>query len=177
LGNVRVVLWHKEDEVLWWLLATPPETGRHLVHTAEKLRDAMSSSQRITIDGFELVRLPKTGTAKSKLTWRMSESKYQGWRDSIIQTVRGRSHNSMSNMLFQLWSSPGFNGVRNQVGKLASLYREEVKRTSLKDAPRPPSRLFYLRRIPHTGISVKQLLAQHKIRKHPHVKVSDDGDA
>ncbi len=165
LGNSRSVLFLVGDQVLWWLLATPAECGHHPLHKSEKLRDAFAASARIEIDGFELVRLPKIGSDQTKLTWRMTQAKYELWRTRIIQVVRSRSFNQMHRMLYELWASPGFNGIRSQVGKLASLYRAETKRAGLKDAPKPPARLSYVRRIRHDGLTVKALLVQCKAEK------------
>ncbi len=185
IGNARLYLWHTNGTIRWWLLVTAPEKGEHAAHSIEKLKNALEKSGRIEIDGFELVRFPKKkgGTTKqkssetgakqnnstvkpkqknasseTKWTWRMNESKYQNWRDSIIDTVRKGSSNNMHQMLYQLWSSPGFAGIRSQVGKLAALYRAEVQRSSRKDAPMPPKRLPYVRRLRDDGVSVAQLL-------------------
>ncbi len=162
LGNVQSKLSYKGDLVYWWMLATPPELGSHPIHSMDKLRNALLKGQRIEIDGFELVQVPKKGTAESKLTWRMTDSMFEGFQDDIVSAVRSRSHNRMNHVLLQLWACPGFNGIRVQIGKLVRIYRAEVKRASIKDAPKPPEKLFYLRRIPHVGISVKQLLSQVK---------------
>ena len=184
LGNVQIVLWHNNGIVHWWLLATAPEEGEHHIHKAEKLRNALDRTGRFEIDGFELVRLPykenknipkkenKNIPEKAKpkadskkatcLTWRMSEQKYQDWRLSIIDTVRSRSTNNMHHLLYRLYSSPGFSGIRSQIGKLAALYLAEVKRAAIKEAPKPPKRLGYVRRLKHSGITLLQLVAQAK---------------
>lgn len=174
LGNVQIVLWHTNGMVRWWLLVTPPEAGDHHIHQAEKLRNALDRSGRIEIDGFELVHLPKkenknfpkkeklkvTSSKSTRLTWRMNEQKYQDWRISIIDTVRSRSTSKMHHLLYRLWSSPGFGGIRSQIGKLAALYLAEVKRASAKDAPIPPKRLGYVRRLKHDGVTMLQLISQ-----------------
>ena len=176
LGNVQIVLWHNDGIVRWWLLATAPEEGEHHIHKAEKLRNALDRAGRIEVDGFELVHLPKKENknipekakpmaASNKatcLTWRMSEQKYQDWRLSIIDTVRSRSTNNMHHLLYRLYSSPGFSGIRSQIGKLAALYLAEVKRAAIKEAPKPPKRLGYVRRLKHCGITLLQLVAQAK---------------
>ncbi len=157
LGNTRALLLARGDRVEWWLLATSPDAGKHPVHETDNLSDAHQPGQRIVIDGYEIVRVPKPGSSTSKLTWRMTDRKCQGLRDYIIETVRSRSHSQMHKMLYQLYSTPGFAGIRSQVGKLVALYRAEVKRSGIKDAPRPPRHLHYLRRIPHAGVSAKEL--------------------
>lgn len=162
-GNAHLVLWYRNGLVQWWLFAKPESMGRHPIHAMEDLRDALDKDQRIEIDDLELVRAPKIGTSDSKFTWRMTEQKYRDWHERIAQAVRSRSYPQMYGMLCQLWRYPGFSGVRKQIGHLVAMYKIEVKRASLKDPPQPPKRLYYLNRINHTGMSVKQLLAQSKV--------------
>lgn len=170
LGNANLVLWLNDDVIRWWLLVTPPESGDHAAHSTEKLRNALDRAGRIEIDGFELVSLPKPSgqpkngksQATERLTWRMSQRKYEDWRIAIIDAVRGASPHALHNLVYRLWSSPGFGGVRSQIGKLAALYNAEVKRVSRKDAPALPKRLSYVRRLDHCGVSLLQLVAQQK---------------
>lgn len=182
LGNANLILWLSNGVVHWWLLVSPKIEGDHAAHTIERLRDATSKAGRIEIDGFELVSLPKIISpiinAKdqpkkspkklshqyqhklTKLTRRMTEHKNQAWRDSIIESVRKSSNRSIEVLIYQLWSSPGFSGIRSQIGKLAALYRAEVKRASRKDSPSLPKKLGYVRRLKNQGITVAQLTLQ-----------------
>lgn len=184
LGNANLILFLNNGVVLWWLLVTPQIAGDHAAHSIEKLRDATSKNGRIEIDGFELLSLPKKKAPAdkdkinsegkkqpknllspsqpklTKLTWRMTDHKNQAWRDSIIEGVRKSSSRSIEVLIYQLWSSPGFSGIRSQIGKLAALYRAEVKRAARKDAPALPKRLGYVRRLSNQGITVAQLTLQ-----------------
>lgn len=164
LGNIHLVLWWNkgEEKIHWWLLATPPQDGPHPIHQTDNLKDALVTGQRITINGFELVKQPKKGTDHAKLTWRMTQKKFEDFHDRIVEAVRSRSHNRMNYVLVLLWACPGFSGIRIQTGNLVRLYRAEVKRASLKSAPQPPKKLFYLRRISHLGIPKKQFIEQMK---------------
>lgn len=162
LGNIRVFFYYRDgdDFVSWWLLAMPPAAGKHPVHSTENLRDVFDRDDRIVIFDLELVRLPKAETSKSKLTWRMTDELYQSMAEDIKDAVRSRSYPQMARVLVSLRSKPnGFNGARVQYGYSIALYNREVKRASLKNAPIPPDKLPYTRRIRHDGISVKQLLA------------------
>lgn len=96
----------------------------------------------------------------AQLTWRMTERKNQAWRDSIIDAVRKSSNRSIEVLIYQLWSSPGFSGIRSQIGKLAALYRAEVKRASRKDVPVLPKKLGYVRRLKNQGVTLAQLSLQ-----------------
>ena len=164
LGNAKLVLWRDKEVIFWFLLVTPPNSGMHAAHSLEKLQDALKHGQRITISGFELVRLPKKGAGKNgtTLTWRMEQHQYQGWRHSVIDTVRKGSSREMDELLRKLWSAPGFHGIRSQIGKLVALYRAECQRASRKDAPPPPRRLPYLRRMRNYGDLLPYLTSQHR---------------
>lgn len=173
LGNAQMLLWLNHDVIHWWLLVTPPSAGDHAAHSTEQLRNALNQANRIEIDGFELVRLPKKEQEKPSLTWRMTDHKYQGWRNSVIDTVRSRSNHSMHHLLYRLWSSPGFAGVRSQIGKISALYRSEVKRSGNKDAPLPPKRLSYVRRLKQDGITLSQMLIRISALNTPEVLVGE----
>lgn len=54
-------------------------------------------------------------------------------------------------------------GLTPQIGKIAALYRAEVNRSVIKDAPMPPKRLSYLRRLKQDGMSLAQLLNRSAI--------------
>jgi hypothetical protein len=164
LGNAGMILFQNESAISWWVMVTEPESGEHPAHDEEDLRDARNKQDRIEIDGFELVRLPKKSGDGTKFTWRMNARKYQDWRLFIIDSVRKASSNALHNMIYQLWSSPGFSGVRTQIGHLTALYRSEVKRASRKDAPLPPKRLPYVRRMKTQGITLTQLVWEAKAK-------------
>lgn len=165
LGNAVLVLWMRAADDLtlrWWLLLTP---GDHPAHLAERMQDATDSSGRIVVDGFELVRVAPCETqrlqaryerprsAQPAWTWRMDNQKYASWRESLIQAVRTRAPpRQLQDMFHALFASPGFSGVRHQVGKLAALYRAEWKRHRGHEEMMPlPARLGYVRRLPNEG--------------------------
>jgi len=163
LGNIRAFLYYREgdDFVSYWLLAKPPEEGKHPIHSAEKLKDALNRKYRIVIFGLELLRLPKKGSSLTKLTWRMTRELFHSIAQEIRDAVRSRSYRQMEQALVKARSIPsGFNGARVQFGNLMVFFRREIKRSSVKGAPEPPAVLSYTRRIPHDGISLKQLLAR-----------------
>lgn len=162
LGNAKLVLWRHGAQIVWVLLVTAPDSGSHAAHSLERLKDVFKPGERIEIDGFELVRMPKggDGAGGTRLTWRMTQQKYDGWRESIIEKVRKGASGDLKELLFKMWSNPGFHGIRSQIGQLVALYRAECKRASLKDAPQPPKRLPYLRRVKNHGDRLSYLLSQ-----------------
>jgi hypothetical protein len=169
LGNARLVLFYRDGVIYWWLLVTSPESGEHAAHALENLKDAVGSATGIQIDGFELIRMPKpadkldvrkSSKSQNRLTWRMRAAKERDWRCSIIDAVRSGTPYQLDQLIYRLWSSPGFGGIRSQIGKMAALYRNEIKRAGRKDAPALPKRLGYVRRLKFTGIPLAKLVSQ-----------------
>ncbi|VAY87583.1 conserved hypothetical protein [mine drainage metagenome] len=146
LGNAKLILWKKFDDlVLWWLFVS--ENGEHAARDLETLKNARKD--RVRCDDFELVLLTKKDAPKPRMTWRYTSTKYNEHREAIIASVRSRSPASMSRTIALAFFGQGcgFYGARSQIGKLASLYRAEVVRASLKTAPNLPERLRYVRRL------------------------------
>jgi hypothetical protein len=164
LGNAKLVLYWDGCIIQWWLLVTPPNGDQHAAHIIEPLKNAFERTERITLDGYELITVPKKGSSGTKLTWRMTDDKYQDWRESIIDAVRLGHIHAIDRLLCQLYLSPGFAGIRSQVGILAGLYQGEVKRSGKKDLPKPPKKLSYVRRLKNKPFTVNQLLAEQKDR-------------
>jgi hypothetical protein len=176
LGNAKLILWLNQGVIHRMLMVTAPELGDHAAHSIEdKLRNANSAEGRIEIDGFELVRLPKKINPKFKsarkaksasnttvLTWRMSELKYQEWRDRIRDEVRTQTYRSIELAIYKLFKSPRFSAIRSQIGHLANLYRAEVKRAGRADAPALPKHLGYVRRLKNQGVTLAVLIAQRQ---------------
>jgi hypothetical protein len=165
-GLVRAIMWHPRDSdrVFWWLLATAPDAGKNHIHASENLRDAMHPDQRLIVENLELVRQPRKGTSISKLTWRLTDDVYADLQKRIRDAIRSGSNHSMRNVLLLLWSIPGFAGVRSQIGYLTARYKNEVKRANIKDAPIPPKKLYYFRRMKHDGRTPRQIL--NTLRSH-----------
>ncbi len=159
LGNARMILFDADMNIDWWLMVTPPENGKHPAHAAERLKNAFNRDGRIIVDGaYELIRLTKKGAKKPTLTWRMTQERYQEWRDLIIESVRHGSKSSAHQLLINLYTTPGFSGVRSQVGHLAALYRSEVIRSGRNGLPELPKRLRYVRRLRDSGITLSQFV-------------------
>jgi hypothetical protein len=138
---------HASDEVHigWTLLITD---GKHPARTLEQLRDALDESQRLTLGPYQLIRRTRAGQVNPAWTWSMTRLEYTGWRDRVIRSARGDASDSPNRVLAELYRTPGFAGIRSQVGHVASLYRREWKRRRRgSDAfPRLP-RLGYVQRL------------------------------
>ena len=174
LGNAKLLLLIRKEKLYWWLLVTAPDLGSHHAHISEKLIDLEKSSNRLRFEGFELGELPYSKPKKSKpsnykersnrarWTWRLSKDAYESIRFRIIEDVRSGCKSKLISLISGLYSLPGFGGVRSQVGKLVALYRAEVKRSAIKDAPKPLKVLKYVRRIRNDGIRLSCLVDAYK---------------
>lgn len=141
--------------VLWYLLVSP---GDHPAHQLERLRDASTKDGRMHHAGYELVHVTKTGVAHPVLTWRMSRANEEGWRARALSEARRGNSHDVRMFLEALYRSPGFHGVRRQVGKTAALFRREWKRR--QGASRIPAlpRLYYCARLRSRGARLSRLL-------------------
>ncbi len=146
LGNAKLIIWKKSDDtVLWWLHVT--ENGEHAARDLESLKD--SRKHRVRCEDFELVLLTKKGEAKPRMTWRFTTVKYTEHREAIISAVRSKNPVSMTRTIAIAFFAQGcgFYGARSQIGKLAALYRAEISRNSINNAPALPATLRYVRRL------------------------------
>lgn len=89
----------------------------------------------------------------------------------MIEQVRTRNKQALFKVVLDLYSLPGFGEIRSQVGKLVALYRHEVKRNEISDAPDPLKILPYLRRMANIGIRLNDLVKSYKQKL---VEVADD---
>lgn len=162
LGNAVLLMLRdfKSDQIEWILLVTSPEHGSHPAHVQEKLRHAFKDG--LTFHGYELARETVKGRQKPVWTWRMEKETYLTWRDAIVETVRSGNKYQMGALLMKLYKSPGFSGIRRQVGLLATLYRAEVKQRKVENAPKPSRSLGYVRRLKDRGASVRQTMKAAK---------------
>lgn len=124
LGNARCLLrWNEELGLDFVLLVSP---GEHPAHKLEKLRDSRAGP--LAYRELELVKLTLPGRDKPGLTWRFSTSTMEAWRQRLHLCT---AHNNKLE-LFRAWHSlyrtPGFGGVRRQVGELVGYWRSEWRK-------------------------------------------------
>ncbi len=148
LGNAALLLWQAPeapDAVTFILLVTD---GDHPAHKLEQLNDAHHKNQHITLTGYELVRLTKSGTDNPVWTWRMTDASYEAWRLRIIRACRTDVQQPARQAWHSLYGTTGFSGARSQVGKLVALFRAEWRRNKGdKSAFFPKARLGYIQRL------------------------------
>ncbi len=173
--------------VRWVLMVTP---GDHPAHQLEQLHDATTRNGRMHLCDYELVRLPKStpkqrtpvepvctetpedapphalervsGRATTVLTWRVREETYDTWRNRALSAARGNNPLAVQQLLTELYRTPGFSGIRRQVGKTVALLRREYRRRhgSMTGLPKLP-RLYYVTRLPNRGARLSALVLQH----------------
>ena len=143
-GCARLLFYEHAPGHLTWVLCCT--AGDHPAHKLERLRDA--HEDRIVLLGYELVRLTRAGAAKPSWTWRMTDDTYDAMRAEVINVARRRDGQRMRQLVHALYATPGFAGLRRQVGKLVALLRSEHSRRLGRAAgPLPlPGRLYYVER-------------------------------
>jgi len=124
---------------------------------------------RITLSGYELVRMTKPGANAPVLTWRYTRAQHRLLHDQVVFAIRGKQDAVLEQLIHSLSRSPGFAGVREQVKKLWAIVKAEWKRTRSKteDPPKIPPTIGYVRRLPDVGMRWSDLMQSiQKGRKH-----------
>lgn len=119
---------------------------------------------RITLTGYELVRLTKAGAKAPVITWRYTRERYRELHDQIVFCIRGRQDAVLDQLIYSLSKSPGFAGVRTQVKGLWKIVRDEWKRRRAKaeEPPKIPPNIGYVRRLPDVGFAWSELMQSTK---------------
>ena len=140
------------DELHWVLLHVQgTESDSH-----EKWRDAIVD--RITLTGYELVRLTKPEEPKPVWTWRYTRKRHDELRQEFIACIRQRRDRDLERLIMTTWRTPGFHGAREQVKKLKELICAEWKRNRGNEKlPEIPDRIGYVRRLPDVGLKLSTL--------------------
>jgi hypothetical protein len=155
-ASTRLLLLAQEscaDQLHWLLLQYPGDVA----DTTEKWRDAISD--RITITGYELVRLTKPNESNPVWTWRYSRSRHDELRSQFIACIRQKRDRDLAQLIHTTWRTPGFHGAREQVKKFSDLIKAEWKRSRGADEaiPEIPGRIGYVRRLPDVGMRLGAL--------------------
>lgn len=160
LGNAVLLLWEGQGEaksrIHFLLMVT---AGAHPAHQLEPLQDIRSS--RVQVTDYELLELPRKGNSKPSWTWRMTDDAYKLWEFRIEQVTKSRNPRLAAAVFFSLYKSPGFAGIRSQVGYLVKFWRGAWKRVKRSNEPFfPPRVLYYVSRLPDRGMRLSALAAQ-----------------
>lgn len=145
-GCAYLLLHESEPRTLTWVLLVSP--GEHPAHQLERLRDALDPAQRLSLLGYELVRLTKEQAQHPVWTWRWTEDTHASMRAGVIDAVRRGGTHDVRQVIVSLYRSAGFRGVRVQVGKAVALLRAEWKRhRGSAPLPRLPRALTFVQRL------------------------------
>ncbi len=155
-SSTRLLLLTQESDARqlhWLLLQYPSQTA----DTAEKWRDALSD--RITLTGYELVRLTKPNESNPVWTWRYTRGRHDDLRNQFIACIRQRRDRDLVQLIHTTWRTPGFHGAREQVKKFTDLISAEWKRSRGADELKPeiPNRIGYVRRLADVGMQLSAL--------------------
>jgi len=146
-------------DLLWWLCAT---SGVGSIHDEETLRDSREQRTRLRIEtDYEAVRMTRRQNrgGGAVWTWRMTNECSTRWRVRILLACRGPGVAEIGPSIRSLYRTPGFSGIRQQVGELMVLARREWRHRhgSLDHFPVPLA-LPYVERLPDTSIRLSELI-------------------
>lgn len=160
LGNAVLLLWEGQGDAksrIHFVLMV--SAGDHPAHQLERLQDIRLT--RIQVTGYELLELPRKGQERPAWTWRMTIEAYKHWEFRIDQATKSRNPKPAAAAFYSLYQSPGFAGIRSQVGHLVKYWRGVWKRVKRSDEPFfPPRTLYYVSRLPDRGMRLSMLIGQ-----------------
>ena len=157
----------EQPEVVHWTLLMHAKVGQ--LPTSEKWKHAEDAHNRITLTGYELVRVTKEGLSKPAWTWRYQAQRYQDLRDSIVAAIRSNRDQDLKIAIKTLFGTPGFSGNREQVKKIVELLKTEWKlRHPDRPLPDMPPILYFLQRVADKGVFLARPLGNPpKIKERP----------
>jgi hypothetical protein len=165
-GNAVFMLYPIDatTDFRWWLLVTD---GEHPAHKFERLLNAREKHQRVSWgDEYEIVRATKAGQKTTSWTWRMKAEAFEAWQQRIRKAVASsaRDDTHLRQAIYSLYRTPGFSGIRKQVGQLVKALRGDWKRIRKAGEPLPnlPTALGYLRRLPDDVTPLSILVARQQ---------------
>lgn len=163
-GNAVLILYPIVDstDFWWWLLVTE---GEHSAHQKEQLCDARNKHQRVCwADEYELVRMTKKEQSKPSWTWRMTAPLETYWEQRIRKAISSYDDSLIKQAIWSLYRTPGFSGIRNNVGQLVKHLRGDWQRIKRGSIPLPhiPQKLNYLARLPDETYPLSTLVQRQK---------------
>lgn len=123
-GNARLHLYLGDDMRLDFALLVTP--GEHCAHTLERLQEV--DKVPLCYREFELVRLALKGRSQPGWTWRLDAKTVRAWRDRLHLHTAHNDKAAIYQDWYSLYRTPGFAGIRKQVGDLVSFWRHEWMR-------------------------------------------------
>ena len=144
------------ERLQWTLLLTDGSSrARHL----EALQRVTDTRNTLRVGRYEMVRRTRAGQAHPAWSYRMTSSVYADYRERVIKSARGDPREPVALLLKELYTQPGFAGIRSQIGQIVSLFRREYRRRHRR-GERFPSlpRLGYVQRLATSGTPLRDLV-------------------
>ena len=163
-ATAKLLFWHPEKgcETLNWILLVTNGKFKDGVGLDEDWLDPKYKGGRISVTNYRLTRIPSTFDTKPRWSWRYTRASYDGLRNDIVNAIRTKNDERLRQLIYSIYKSPSFGGVREQVKSLVSLIKEEWKRTrgSKEGMPEIPKVLGYVRRLEDKGVRLVAIKIQ-----------------
>ena len=128
----------------------------------EQWRDPTKKKERVTITNYVLVRILTTFDIKPRCSWRYTKASFDDLCDDIVNAIRSKHDEQLKQLIYNLYRSPSFSGIREQVKKAVKLIEAEWQRTrgSKENMPAIPKFKGYVRRLPDKGVRLASIKVQ-----------------
>jgi hypothetical protein len=161
LATGKLYFWQEDTKgnTLHWILLVTDGEFKEGFGYDEKWSDPKMDKQRIVITNYHLVRVVTTYDTKPRWTWRYTRASYDALGQNIIEIIRTKRDEKLKEIITQLWRSPGFSGIREQVKILQKLIVTEWKRGRRENEviPTIPAHLGYVRKLPDKGVKLRAI--------------------
>lgn len=163
-ATAKLIFWHPEkgSKSLNWILLITNGKFKDDIAEKENWIDLTTKSGRIKVTNYVLFRNPSTNDSKPRWTWKYSRYSYDGIRNNIVCSIRDKNDKMLREIIYNLFRSPSFAGVREQVKEIVNLIKDEWKRTRGSDEKMPeiPKTLGYVRRLSDKGVRLTAIRDQ-----------------
>lgn len=155
-------LFQEGQDRLDWILLTTPGPFVTGAEKFERWKNALDRDrdQRVQVTGYVLKRITKPEEPKPVWTWAYTAERERELREAIIGAIRRKSDMELERLIYTIWRSPGFAGIRQQVKKFGQLIRAEWRRSRKESEQLPgiPERIGYVQRLKDKGKPLSELL-------------------
>jgi hypothetical protein len=162
-ATAKLYFWYpqKGSLDLHWILFITEGELKDGVGSDEKWRDPSNNKERVTITNYVLVNIPTT-FGLPRWSWRYTRASFDGLCYDIVNTIRNKHDERLKQLIYSLYRSPSFSGIREQVKKAVTLIEAEWRRTrgSKENMPDIPKFKGYVRRLPDKGVRLAAIKVQ-----------------
>jgi hypothetical protein len=161
LATGKLYFWQEDtkQDALHWILLVTDGQFQEGIDGDEKWCDPKMDKQRVAVTNYNLVRVVTKFDSKPRWTWRYTRASYDSLGVNIIEIIRVKKDKKLKEIITQLWRSPGFSGIREQVKILQKLIITEWKRSRRENEVMPtiPAHLGYVRKLPDKGVKLRAI--------------------